>query len=43
MTVQSYGHKTNGMFVLKNIRKKSAKFLFLALAVTNMHYLYIVI
>ena len=24
MTVQSYGHKTNGMFVLKNIRKKNS-------------------
>jgi len=43
MTVQSYGYKTNGMFALKNIRKKNAKFLFLALATTNIHYLYIVI
>jgi len=41
--VQNYGYNMNGMFALKSIHRKSAKFLFLALAVTNMHYLYIVI
>lgn len=43
LTVQSYSYETNGMFALENIRKKNAKFLFLALATTNIHYLYIVI
>ena len=43
LTVQSYSHETNGMFALKNIRKKNAKFIFLAFAATNIHYLYIVI